>query len=243
MTVMSGLRRILMSVGRGTTQIVLPSSCIVCEEELPLTGRKGSCCQRCWNALPRIDHATCVRCGYISALGRGETFCCLECVDDPAPFEGFYAWGSYRGGLEKAIQAFKYRNHDFLAGHFASLLAEVVPSRPWVVVPVPLHPSRRRQRGFNQAESLARSFARLRVVPLDTRLLRRVRPTASQSSLGREERRRNVRRAFEVVGEVRGLTILLVDDVATTGATLRECGRTLLSAGATEVHAAVIARA
>lgn len=240
---MSSFRRLLSRIGRETTRIVLPSSCIVCEEELPVSGRVASCCLRCWRGLPRIDRATCFRCGFISALPRGDVFRCIECLEDPAPFESFHAWGSYRGGLEKAVQAFKFRKHDFLASHFARLLDEIVPRQSWTVVPVPLHAARKRERGFNQAESLARSFARLRDLSIDLRGLRRVRTTAPQSSLGREARRKNVRHAFEAGDSVRGLSILLIDDVATTGATLRECGRTLLSAGAAEVHAAVIARA
>jgi len=113
-----------------------------------------------------------------------------------------------------------------------------------VIVPVPLHPARRRERGFNQAELLARSLSRLTGLPVML-VLERVRYTTTQTAFDRTERMENLRNAFRLrpARNVRGSRVLLVDDVLTTGSTLSECARVLKESGASSVHAATAARA
>lgn len=111
------------------------------------------------------------------------------------------------------------------------------------VVPVPLHPARLRQRGYNQALELARPLARTLGLPLRHQLLRRIRKTPPQTTLTRRARLRGIRGAFAADSDVSGLSILLVDDVITTGATVAEAGRTLLRAGAASVAVLAVARA
>ena len=113
------------------------------------------------------------------------------------------------------------------------------------LVPVPLHPSRERARGFNQARIVARALGRLRGLELTDRCLRKTRNVPPQPSLAAEAREKNVRNAFAVKspGKIAGRTLIIVDDVFTTGATLRECSRVLISAGAREVRALTIAQA
>jgi len=156
------------------------------------------------------------------------------------------AFGRYDGRLREAIHALKYGKRLALADPLGTALANVVSGDPIlraadVLVPVPLHPGRWSERGFNQAEELGRVAARRTAIPL-RRLVVRVRPTAPQTELDEEERRRNVRDAFAVSGAAAGLRVLLVDDVVTTGSTLRECARALRRAGARDVYAAVVAR-
>jgi ComF family protein len=114
-----------------------------------------------------------------------------------------------------------------------------------LIIPVPLHPRKLRQRGFNQSVVLAREISRRHGVAMDFRTLRRVVDTASQTGLKKKERRSNIRKAFSITGpeRIRGQNILLVDDVYTTGSTLSECARTLLKAGAEAVGALTLARA
>jgi len=162
--------------------------------------------------------------------------------------------GVYAGTLREIVHALKYRNRTSLARPLASLLLERCGNAlagADAVVPVPLHPSRKRSRGFNQAELIARAL------PLPClEVLERVRPTRSQTDLPADQRRSNVLGAFAVKGGLspfplgtnrrRGtvpLTAVLVDDVATTGATLSECARVLKEAGAREVRAVTVARA
>jgi len=151
--------------------------------------------------------------------------------------------GPYAGPLGRAVRALKYRGATRLAAWLGERLAGEVAGagwRPTVVCAVPLHPSRRRRRGFDQALLLARRAAAALQVPCRP-LLARTRATRSQARLPREERLRNVRGAFRS-DPAPGARVLLVDDVLTTGATASACRAALLAAGATQVRIAVVAR-
>ena len=150
--------------------------------------------------------------------------------------------------LKSVIQRYKYNRDVWLARPLAALLVERAPFVVGVydvVMPVPLHVERLRWRGFNQAQFLAQPLARAAGVALDPHSLQRVRPTRPQVDLDEKERRHNVLGAFRVTRPQRiaGRSILLVDDVYTTGATVNECSRALLQAGAKRVDVLVLARA
>ncbi len=152
----------------------------------------------------------------------------------------------YESPLREAIHAMKYDGVPALADKLAPLLAEAWRElRPQsdVLVPVPLHTRRQRERGYNQSELLARRLSAQCGVAVRTDLLRRVRHTEQQALLKGDARRHNVRGAFAAGAEVQGRRVALVDDVFTTGSTLAECARTLLSAGASGVCALTVARA
>lgn len=154
------------------------------------------------------------------------------------------AIGEYDGALRRIVHALKYDGRRSLARTLAGLMRDRAPNLLLGVdalVPVPLHPARRRARGFNQAADLAHHLGGS-VFP---NALRRVRATAAQASLPAAQRHRNVRGAFEATGaatRLRGRVVLLVDDVSTTGATLEACARALKQAGVTEVRALTAAR-
>jgi ComF family protein len=142
--------------------------------------------------------------------------------------------------LREIIHHLKYADRVSLANPLGDILRECLEREPFsgdLIIPVPLHRSRERKRGFNQAELIA---ARLRR-PVDKRLLRRRKNTGSQTGLGRSERRRNLAGAFEVRGELKG-TVIVVDDVYTTGSTMNEIARTLKRAGAERVEVLTVAR-
>jgi ComF family protein len=154
----------------------------------------------------------------------------------------------FQGAIQDAIYAFKYRGARSIGILLAQCMAEFwlqTPETVDVLIPVPLHPDRERQRGYNQAAILAEILGRMIERPVETRALVRVRPTRSQTKLSVAERRRNVADAFTcVMGEdIRGHDIMLVDDVATTGATLDACAVALLAGGARSVRAFTLARA
>lgn len=156
------------------------------------------------------------------------------------------AWGCYRGPLERVLHAFKFKRHDFFADPLAGLVERMLRLRDDLdfdaVVPVPMHRAKVRRRGYNQAELLARALARRIGVRCEPALLTKTRDLDAQSKLARDARAANVRGAFLASGRVAARRILVVDDVCTTGATIRACAGELVRAGAARVAAAVVAK-
>jgi ComF family protein len=188
--------------------------------------------------------------------GSGPDHLCHRCLTRRPAFGFARACSTYAaaevcsGPLRQALQRYKYGPDVSLAPALAKVLTEhasmVLSVNTYdLIMPVPLHISRLRWRGFNQALLLARELARQQRVPIDPFVLERVRATAPQVELDDAARRRNVARAFRVVdpARIRGRRVLLVDDVYTTGATANECSRTLLRAGAAHVDVLVLSRA
>jgi ComF family protein len=168
---------------------------------------------------------------------------CALCREGVRGFDFAYSYGFYEGPLKDLIHLYKYGRVQSLKAHFSRLLAAALPldNAYDLVVPVPLHWRRRWARGFNQAAQLGRGIAQLRGMRY-AGLLARKRWTGSQASLSNSDRRSNVAGAFRVRGQVRGLRILLVDDVMTTGATAGACAMVLKRAGAKSVTLLTLAR-
>ena len=171
---------------------------------------------------------------------------CIECLADPLPVVWCEAWGEYRDGLALLVQALKFHRHDFLDDALAGLIEENVRDRDVAfdaVAGVPMQRRKERRRGYNQAELLARALAKRIDVPCDMTLLAPRGERAAQSTLARRERALNVRGAFVASGRAKGKSVLLVDDICTTAATIRACAIALLEAGAARVCAVAVARA
>jgi ComF family protein len=207
-------------------------------------------CDQCRQSIRLIQPPFCYRCGRpFDPLAQGAPLC-SECRRGDFRFDGSRSAGRFEGNLREAIHALKYRGRTRLAQPLGEMLAhcwaQFAPQGAEVqlVIPVPLHVTRARERGFNQSELLARVVAQTHEVALNTTVLRRVRPTRPQIALSRSERADNVRGAFEVrdASAVKGHTVLLVDDMFTTGATLNECARALRHAGAEGVYCLTLAR-
>lgn len=182
-------------------------------------------------------------------MGSSIIFCpsCLATVERCAATEEIAAFGHYGGALATAIRRFKYEESPYLArplGALAVMACLACRLRADVIVPVPLHARRLSMRGYNQSALLGAHVASHLGVPLVTTALRRVRDTAPQAELSRETRLTNVDRAFHVSRPemLRGCVVAIIDDVATTGATLHACGERILEAGAARVTSVVVAR-
>lgn len=177
----------------------------------------------------------------------GEGFRCLACLESPLPVGWTEAWGHYRGSLERLLHAFKFERHDFLDDALSELIEAVLRARGDLdfdaIVPVPMHRSKLRQRGYNQAELLARSLGRKLRIRCEPSLLRKRLDRNPQSTLPRNERAANVRGAFIASPNVRDRSVLLVDDVCTTAETLRACATSLVDSAAARVCAVVVAKA
>jgi ComF family protein len=239
--VQSTLASALSFLGRETARIVLPSWCAVCGRELPWRDRTASCCASCWSALPKITGVKCDSCALPLA---GEIAArCIDCQLDPIPVAWCDAWGHYAGGLEKLLHAFKFQRHDFLDDAFAMLIEETLGDRDFdAIVPVPMSRKKERRRGYNQAELLGRALAKRVDIPCRM-LLTKTADGPTQSLLPRDRRAANVRDAFTASRGAKEQSLLLIDDICTTGETLRACANELLRAGAARVCAITVAKA
>lgn len=219
--------------------VFFPPRCAACHEMLLPEGPRqeaGALCDLCEVTLEPLDLA-CIRCGL-----PGDDAECPACLDDPPPFDGVHSVYLYGAAIADVLHRFKYEDHPELAGPLGRRVAALDLPEVDCLTPVPLHASRRRARTYDQALYLARAVASARGWPCE-RLLSRTRATERQVGRTREDRQENVRGAFAVTGRVKNRRILLIDDVVTTGATVRECSLALKQAGARLVVVASVARA
>jgi ComF family protein len=245
----------LQTILRNVFSVLFPSDCRLCN--IPLNNiSRLPVCPECIDAIAPVCEPQCVVCGdrLLSAqllMGDGR---CQNCRDLEPEFARAVSFGEYEGGLRSLVHLLKYESVlptvRVLGRMLASAITELLPScgdATPLIVPVPLHKSKRSERGFNQAELIAGAAVRLlpRVVEIATGVLVRQRATISQVGLSREQRIANMSDAFRVRDRhrVRGRFVIVVDDVMTTGTTLSECARVLKQAGAERVCAATVARA
>ena len=246
------IQKLGAEVVSGLLDLVYPPRCLVCGAWM----EEGALCAECIQSFAPILPPFCDRCGGRAEAGHAV---CADCKDDRPPT---YAWsqalGQYGGALRHAIHRFKYEGKTALAQPLGTLLARSLdqPPSPLLtytlgepltfdfVVPVPLHPSRFRQRGFNQAERLARIVAQQRGWTLETKGLLRTRRTRTQATLDKAQRGENIRGAFACrhASPFAGKSVLVIDDVLTTGSTLGEAARVIGEAGASRVCVVALAR-
>lgn len=215
-----------------------PPLCVICAE-----AGAGVFCVGCAAALPSHTQA-CRRCA--AALPAAATTReCGECQQSPPAFVRAHALFPYRSPVSDLIVELKYAGRLHIArrlgAHLAATLAVDTP--PDLILPVPLHPARLRARGFNQSLEIARPLAARLRVPLLVRGVARTRETRAQADLPRTARAKNVRNAFAVTADLTGLRVAIVDDVMTTGETVRALARAIEKAGAAHIEVWVLARA
>lgn len=183
------------------------------------------------------------RCGVCAIRLHGDDLVCGHCLASPPCFHCATALADYAPPVDAMVMALKFGARLELASVFGGLLAQrVTATANTLVVPVPLAFERMSERGFNQSLQIARAFCRAGGARLAAGAVRRVRHAPPQQTLALDARRRNVRGAFEMAGDVRGRDVMVVDDVMTSGSTMDEIARLLVSSGAAHVHALVVAR-
>ena len=227
--------------------IVYARHCVACGASVEV--EHGHLCWECRRTMELVVEPFCSRCGDPADGMVQHEYRCSACCDREPAFALARSAVRYRGAARHMIQSFKYGNMPCLVPELAELLlatwqAHCVGRRVDLVTCVPLHTKRERTRGYNQAALLGRQLARWLHTDFDDRRLMRSRETRTQTDLDAGERRRNVKQAFtaRADGWTAGRTLLLVDDVMTTGATVRECASTLVDAGAKEVLVLTVAR-
>jgi ComF family protein len=231
---------------RAALDAVVPPTCPACREQV---ATPHALCARCWSKLAWIDRPWCESCGlpFEYATGLSGTPVCAACLARPPLCAKSRAALRYDADSRGLVLAFKHADRTQNAPAFAAWMARAgadTLAGADLLVPVPLHWTRLVRRRFNQAALLARALSKRSGIPVAPDLLARVRMTRTQGDLTRAQRRRNVRGAFQVraTAPLRGKTVVLIDDVMTTGATFEACARALRRAGAREVRALALAR-
>ena len=223
--------------------VLLAPVCAACGSPLPHPTR-GCVCESCWGSVAPLQPPVCHSCGGTLAPATHPALSvCADCLRHPPVVDQARAIGVHDGSLRSIIHAFKYGGHRSLARPLAARMraaGSTLVAGSSAAIPVPLHGSRRRRRGFNQAADLARHLG----LPVVHALVR-TRATSTQTALPADERRANVASAFRPArsaARLRGTTVLLIDDVRTTGATLDACATALKEAGVRRVVALTAAR-
>ena len=215
-------------------QRLIAPSCLLCSG--PSAGTL--LCAPCNADLPHLATEHCDTCALPITSGTR----CGACLSDPPAFDHVCAPFTYAFPADALVQALKYRSMLALAPLFGIAITTILDERPDVIIPMPLADTRLRERGFNQAQEIARHVARTTGITLLPRACRKVRDTAPQAALPWKERAKNVRKAFVCDEDFSGRHVAVIDDVMTTGATLNELARNLKQAGAARVTGLIVTR-
>ena len=202
---------------------------------------KGSVCQQCDDTLPRIEQA-CTRCAVPTPMGQ----ICGQCLKQPPLRQFTTSIFHYQYPVDKLITQFKFNQRLHLSDYLASQLAAKIANRhqplPQQLIPIPLHPSRLKKRGYNQATELAKVLSKQLTIPVNQHSLMRIKATAPQSQLPFNERKRNLAAAFDCQNKPEAEHIALIDDVLTTGYTAEAATKALMKQGVKTVELWTIAR-
>ena len=231
------MKKTLSNLSRSVLDLLFPLNCVVCGREGQFLCVSG----RCEAALPKLEKPYCSTCAKPESGAL-----CDWCAVTPTAIDGISAPYIMTGAVQDMVYGLKYRNIRAAAPQMGLLLAVYLKSRAIpadVLIPVPLHKRRQRERGYNQSELLAREVSKGVCIPLETLTLLRTENTPPQVSMsGIEERRRNIEGAFECAMDMAGRNVLLVDDVVTTGSTMFACAAALKTARAVSVWGLALAR-
>ena len=224
----------LLNKWRRACREIPTAHCMLCGNRASAHG----ICEDCWSELPWLAAPCCTICAHPLATPG----ICGRCLTEPPQFDHVIAATRYHFPVDGLIQSCKYGGRLATIRALADMLALHKPQQADLIVPMPLSAQRLRERGFNQALELARAVAGSVRAPIDTNLCVKTRDTSPQTRLPWKERRKNIRGAFVVLGDVTDRHVVVIDDVLTTGATLNELARNLKRAGAASVTGWVVAR-
>lgn len=220
-----------------------PGVCLLCDVAAVTT---NNLCTACHNSLPILTHY-CPRCANI--LPTNASLACGSCLISPPPYEKTFALFKYQDAIVHLISQLKFNGQLTHAKFFSETMRVAIKTQwylnrplPDLIIPVPLHPSKLKERGFNQAVVLAKSIAKDLNVAFDPFSLKRIKPTYSQTRLNAKDREKNMLHAFSSRYDYSHLTVAVLDDVITTSHTMRACCRVIKERGAKEIHVWCVAR-
>jgi ComF family protein len=238
----------IAAILKDISAVVFPQQCPGCSE-FPDSSEKTIFCAKCEEKIHFIQGAVCPVCGINFPDSPAESHLCGDCSDQRPYFFSARAVFSFETVILEAIHRFKYKRDFFIGETLASYMAgfpfsDIDFSQYSLILPVPLHIKRLRERGFNQSLILARAIGKKHKIPVDFSLLKRHKFTETQTGMHKNERKLNIKGAFEVINKkkIAGQNIILADDVYTTGSTVNECSKVLLKAKADRVAVLTLAR-
>ncbi|MBI4681648.1 MAG: ComF family protein [Nitrospirae bacterium] len=220
--------------------ILFPETCPICQR--PASDHKTApVCTECWQSIKPYTGPKCRKCG--RPLISDASTICGDCLQDGPAFESAGSYGLYDGALRKAINLLKYHNVKRLSKPLSDIMLRIKMPLADIILPVPLYNNRLRQREYNQSALIAKYIANSAGLTLALDSLIKIRDTKPQVGLSSGERRKNMNNAFAIKSRelIEGKSILLIDDVSTTGATVRECSNVLKKAGAGDIHVITLA--
>jgi ComF family protein len=226
---------------RSLLKQIYPQSCLLCGDAADHATRF---CDSCYSTLP-FNHHACPQCALPLPPEAAAESRCGACINKRLPYTACLTALRYEPPSNQLITQLKFRHHLDLIAPLAQLIIDRLgdmKNPPELLLPVPLHQQRMRERGFNQAVELARVVAKHYGIPLDCRMVKRTRNTEAQSNLSERLRRNNLRHAFRVSGSLQGRRVAILDDVVTTGSTINEMSKTLRRSGAAEITVWAVAR-
>lgn len=217
--------------------IIYPNICVLCGKNI----EADKClCEKCRDDLEYIEEPMCKKCG--KQLTQNEQEYCDDCKNKHHYFECGMGIFSYNEKIRKAIYDFKYNNMKSYAKFFGQQMAtrskkQLAYWKPEAIIPVPVSRKKYLKRGYNQAQLIGRELSRLTGIPMDTKILYRIRDTKPQKDMSKNERKKNLESAFIITENiVKYEVVVLVDDIYTTGSTIDECAKTLKEAGVSKVY-------
>ncbi|MBI3813303.1 MAG: ComF family protein [Nitrospinae bacterium] len=232
--------------------ILLPAKCLLCGG-LHDKGMENICLT-CMDKIPFIKEPSCAKCGIpfeiLYSIEDNPDYLCGRCRAAPPLFDRALSACRYDDTVREIVSAYKYQNKPYIGKDLISIVFRFLKDKiaelsPELIVPVPLHIKRLKERGYDQSYILAEGVGRELNIPVSYKNLTRIRYTTPQVELSGNERLKNVKGAFSIKDEfeIKGKGILLIDDVFTTGATIRECVKVIRGAGADKVYVLTVARA
>ena len=226
------------SIGEALGRLLYPEACPLCDSVID--GKREKLCNDCRIKLIPIKSPTCLRCG--KEIEVEEQACCVDCANMPRHYiKGFPAL-NYSEDMSKCLSRFKYHNMRYYSGFLADVIVkergkEILLAGPEVIVPVPVHKSKLKYRGYNQAQVLAEELSKRLKIPVDSGLIIRDAKTKPQKELSSKEREENLKKAFISSKKiVKYKSALIVDDIYTTGATVEACTTVLHAMGIKDIY-------